>query len=446
MIWLPIGLAIGAVISWAVLNLPEESAEPVINIGLNLFYVMVLALAVMLLFVAVISWWIVRRVISPALATLDQIVVELTAASLALEKNDNAAAISHAGEAVREGVGWYTVVSTRRLAAATALALLVALGGLVGTALLFRQTLYLKVQNKAIDLQTVTSEAQRRGGLLPELFAILQDPSLTETPDKSEGAAADQKRAKQRALVSRIITFIQAATPYWTIESAQEGEAGPRRADRLRSPERGHLLVGLLFAGFKFEALDQEALERMSFEYADLREKRLPPAQLRRVQLSRADLKKANLTSPGIDLSEATLSHADLSAAQFRETRMEHTFLDDAKLESASFLHTKMKGALLNRADLTSAKFEGARLEGASLVGAKLIKARIFETSLKGADLRNSDFTDATLIASDLENAIVGKGNPAAENLPSGFPRGWSSAPSGWEIYADHDLQRLRRK
>jgi hypothetical protein len=252
---LVVGLVVGAAASWAPLFGTLDRATPFVD-GFLYWFLPVLGVSAAVLAVTVpLAWWGLRRFVKGARGTLEQVVKETTAATRAVTERDAPTAAVHAEQAVLEAIAWYGPIAAQRWVVSTLLALLIAFGGLIGTALLFRQTLLLgdqnaklqeqtallRDQNAKLDLQTVTAEAQRRADLAAELFSILQAVSTA----KPEG-----QPQLEPGLTARIVAFSRAATPYWTIEvpaTLLASEAPTLQfADRPRSPERGQLLTGLV--------------------------------------------------------------------------------------------------------------------------------------------------------------------------------------------------------
>jgi hypothetical protein len=203
---LVVGIAIGAAASWPLLFALDRQA-PVVDEILRLMLPAFGVAAVLLLIAVPIAWWALSRFIKATGGTLQDVVREARQGVQAAANNDTAAAASHAEQAILEGLAWYGPLAARRFVVRTALGLLIAFGGMIGTALLFRQTVLLGVQNTLIseqvvllssqnakiDLQTVTAEAQRRGVLSVELFSIMQ-----EVAREIENVAKEQARPPYR--------------------------------------------------------------------------------------------------------------------------------------------------------------------------------------------------------------------------------------------------------
>ncbi len=183
----------GAALTW-VLVTRIEHAEPLVSVLRDLlplaFGGFVAALVVGLLLG---SWWLMR-IIGRAAGTLEQIVAEATKAAEAAARRDAPTAVSHAGQAAQEAVGWYAQGAAKRFAVQAALGLFVAFGGLVGTTLLFRQTLLLVEQIRKIDTQMMLLRKQNekldaQTGLLSEQNTKID--LQTVTVEAQSGRAGD---------------------------------------------------------------------------------------------------------------------------------------------------------------------------------------------------------------------------------------------------------------
>jgi hypothetical protein len=436
-----VGLTLGAAISWALLFGTIDRATPFVDI---LVHVVLPALGItvgILALVLVLAWRRAKRFLTRTQGTLEQVVAQAAAAAEAAAKRDAPQATHHAGQMAMEAAAWYGPIMARRGLMQASLAVLLAFGGLVGTALLFRQTLLLGMQNvrlqeqvdllrdqntkidrqvallteqnSKIDLQTLTAEAQRRGGLAPELFSIMQE--LSNLEQKPEGPVI------KPSLKGRIVAFSRAATPYWTIETHRmdNGQiSAPQRAARPRSPERGQLLVGLLLNNVRMPNL-QEA----TFADADLRQANLNDTDMGSMDLRAADLSEANLT-------RARLRSAALGGANLRGAYLSEADLSNAWLISADLTGASLTRAILNSATLIEANLSGAKLERADLQGANL--ARV---NLRNAIIAGANFADTVLHDADLTGAILGlnrEGPPA-------------TTPPGWIAYDDGQYFRLSR-
>lgn len=365
--------------------------------------------AISIFIVAPLVAFILWRFFRNAIGTLNQIVTEVFAAVLAQKNGDTAACFRHLQLAGQEGFAWYAPIATRRWMLQAALGLLIALAGLFGTVLVFRQTLLMKEQNaklieqtgllrdqnEKLDIQTVVAEtAQRRAMLAPELFLILQAISRND-----------------RELLSsiRIETFSQSATPYFSMEVIdQSGARVLALSKQQKSSERGQLLVALASAKLSIPS-------RAVFSFAELSSARMSDSDLDNAQLSNAYLDSAHLES-------TTLRNAVLFRTSFRGAEMKNADLSGAQLYSNDFF----------RADLTGAKLVGLR--GPKPLGSNEIYADFGNATLIDADFSNTTFSE------DTEWNYAAVGRPQLDGaLPIGFPKGWSSPPAGWKTIVDDD-------
>jgi uncharacterized protein YjbI with pentapeptide repeats len=437
-------MLIGFAATWVLFYGPIEDAAP----SPSAFHVLVAVLSGFFGafgVVVLLAWWAVHS-LKKIHGTLEQIVREAADATRAVIRKDAPTSVEHVEKAIRQGVVWYGTFTARQWLVRVAFGLLFGFGGLIGTAMLFRQTILLGKQNEKLDLQTVTAEAQRRAGLSAELFAILQAVSVINVV--AVGTTPPQSGTEQipRGLKARIVALSRAATPYRVIEVPEGTQDGnvpiPRLADRSRSPERGQLLVGLALAG-----IDITALEGVSFEGGDLRS-----ADLSGVNLTRANLADASLTDARLvhaNLSDARLTRANLTDANLANARLPGASLIRASLIRASLSDANLSDANLTRANLTDAFLTDADLVRAYLAGADLTNADLSDANLTDSNLSDANLTRATLFSADLSRAnltgaIVGR-TGASGQLPEDFPRGWDGPPPGWEVYNHLGDARLRR-
>ncbi|MET4487641.1 pentapeptide repeat-containing protein [Bradyrhizobium sp. LA7.1] len=420
-----VGVAVGVAITWAFLFATLDHAASLIDGTLHIFLLIIVVLGLLLSLAIPITIWVARRFFTHAHGTIEQVLLDSAAAVRATAERDVPTAVTHVERAINEGFAWYAPIAARRWVARTALGLLVAFGGLTGTALLFRQTLLLGEQNKLlqeqilllrdqntkIDLQNVTAEAQRRAALLPELLSILQD-AAKQVKDKEEKGEV-RPITLDVPLAARIYALSRIATPYWMMEPSLAGRAEvglspPRLSDRQRSPERGQLLVGLLAAGVDVSSMGHGP----DFSASDLRDAVLRGYNMSGINLDFADLR-------GADMSRANLSRANLSSADLGYRQV--VLLAPGR-GSVNTTLTK-----LSNADLRGTKFVQADLEGAQMDGAQLGCVELFDscTSFSGAVVTR--FTD-------LEGATVDRAETTRLILPH-----------GWELFDENGSIKLRR-
>jgi Pentapeptide repeats (8 copies) len=403
-----VGIAVGATASWALLFGALDSAKPLVESLLNSFLPLLGIACLMLVVIVPLVALAIHRFLKGAKGTLEQVIQEVSASAQAVAQKDVSTSVARAERAVLAALAWYAPVATRRWIVRTALGLLVAFGGLVGTALLFRQTVLLgeqnrklieqidllKDQNIKLDLQTVTAEAQRRAGLAPELFSILQEGSK-----QLKGKASPESPvALTEELAARIVAFSRSANPYWTIEL--DGRRVPRLADRARSPERGQLLTGLVLIGADLRPLVKKGAQ---FVASDLREANLKGAKLNYIDLQEADLRGADISSA--DLRDARFVNADLSCSADNPSKCSDLAL--AQLEAANFSQANLTGARLAQARV------GCRTDGPDMTTG--LRTLYYCTDFKDARLEN-----AMLFGISISNVEYW-----SRIWPSGLPKQW---------------------
>lgn len=442
-----VGVAIGASASWPLFFGALDRAEPAVDGALHLVLPALATTAALLLLVGPLTWFGVRRFLGRVQGTLSRVTMELAQTSRAMAESDTVRAVNHAEQAVLEALAWYAPVAARRFLFHSALALLVAFGGMLGTVLLFRQTLLMgaqnkmlseqvellkdqnekleqqiklsieqnknveqqidlmKQQNRKIDLQTVTAEAQRRGPLTAELFALL-----------SQATSIQPRNGKIKltpVLITRIVAFSRSATPYWLVEISEVtvGEVAspePRLTNRARSPERGILLTSLVTAGVDMSGLVQAGVV---FVDSDLRN---------------AIIENANFL--GLDLSGSDFQGAILHNAKFVKSNLENTNFSNAKLKGVDATKAKFGRANLSHADLTSANLSDADLQDGHF--------------LRPANVNNTDFTDAHLLT-----LWVGGVDFSTSDLSGTKVRAQFDDLPGWmksEEFGEYVMQRRR--
>lgn len=431
---LTVGIVIGTAASWALLFGKLDTAKPLVDrIFDSLLPVLGIACLAMAIIVPLGAWGI-QRFLKGARGTIDEVVKEISAGAQAAAQKDASSSAVHAERAVLAALAWYGPIAARRWIVRTALGLLVAFGGLVGTALLFRQTALLveqntllgkqnaklneqtdllRDQNKKLDLNTVTAEAQRRAGLASELFSILQE-GATQLKDKN--ASPNYPLPLTAELTARLVAFTRSANPYWTIELDDQTKI-PKLADRARSAERGQLLAGLILIGAAIQPLIAKGAQ---FSGADLREANLDGAKLRGINLQDADLRGAGLAYT--DLTWAHLNNADLSCI--------------VDLHSKSKKCSSLYSALIRTTD-----FAGANLKGADLNYARagcdlrpIPNRRQGQDLIACTDFKNSNLEDAKLAM------YVNEEKHWQRMWPLGLPVGWKF--EGLSMRRAPDLRR----
>ncbi|MCP4562857.1 MAG: pentapeptide repeat-containing protein [Bosea sp.] len=427
-----VGVVIGAAASWSILVGTIDGAAPMVDAFIRLLGPIAGAIGLGLAVAVPLSWWAINRFLRGAKGTLDHVVGQVSAATQAVSVRDSSAAIAHAEKAILGALAWYGPIAARRWVVQTALALLIAFGGLIGTALLFRQTRLLGEQNeklekqtsllvdqnKKIDLQTITAETQRRTVLSAELFSILQGLMLLEATSETP---ANRDRI-MRSLSSRISAVSLAATPYWTIEVERgeiEGEATSiTLSERARSPERGQLLMGLLLAG-----LDPISFPGTIYAEADLRRIPLQRAKLQNLDFLKADLSEAKLLE--VDLREANLQEAKLDNAQLSSVLFENANLERATAKGATIVSSNLERAILIQSELSGARIKNTNLSSVQAEGIELSQSIIIDSkfehgSLEAASFNRSIMVSTLFLKAKLANAGFRELNSIFESLGAG--------------------------
>lgn len=409
-----VNAVIGGTLALALAFQGVDAAAPWVDIFTRSATDLIAILAIALFVVSPSIAWLQWRFLRHTIGTADQVITEVSGALLAHGSGDSKTFHHHIQRAVREGFAWYTPVAGRRWVLQAAFGLLIVLAGLFGTTLVFRQTQLMKEQNAKLteqtgllrdqndklDIQTVVAEAaQRRAMLAPELFLLLQ--AITNVQDKPIAPV-------------RIETFTQSATPYFSmVVIDRSGARILTLSKQQKSAERGQLLIALASAKISIPP-------RAVFNFADLSSAQMSDFDLNDVQLSDAYLDGANLNS-------STLRKATLMRTSFRGAEMRGTDLTGAQLYSCDF----------SSADLTGAKLVALR-------GPKPSGSNPIYGNFGGATLIDVDFSGTTFRAdTEWEYAAVGRQSDGV--LPDGFPKGWSSPPTGWKTFVDDDgLVRLQ--
>jgi uncharacterized protein YjbI with pentapeptide repeats len=104
-------------------------------------------------------------------------------------------------------------------------------------------------------------------------------------------------------------------------------------------------------------------------------------SQLQGVTLDEAELQGAHLV--GTRLEGAKLDLAQLQGASLNGADLEGASLDSAQLQGADLRAAHLQGARLDRAQLQGAHLEGAELDGTSLNGAFLWRAQLTTSGLE---------------------------------------------------------------
>ncbi|WP_164547426.1 MULTISPECIES: pentapeptide repeat-containing protein [unclassified Bosea (in: a-proteobacteria)] len=434
-----IGASAGAIVSWVLLSPKIERAAETVDQVSQTAQAMIAGAGLALLVAAPVGWYVIARALNSTTASLSAVVSNLSAAANAVIDARHGAAVSHARDAAHEGVAWYAAVSSRRWIAQTAIGILIAFGSLIGSALLFRQIILLSEQNNKlekqtkllaaqneliidqsskIDLQTITSEAQRRSGALSELNFLTQRIFSTPLTNIND---TETRRVLDDQLISQLVNFSHSLTSYYTVETVNSTkddnmEVVLKRSERARSPERAQLIRGLATAQVDFVHVAE-----VPFDYADLRSASFSGIKMHSIRLSNSDLGKSRFNS--VNLQGADLRNSHLNGARFNYGSIQH----------ADFASTHGDSVVFDSIDAAnSAVFHSARLVGTSflnIVGYDIIftELRAIRLSIHSSTLDHCDFGDAhvnsfTIVSTKLRHCNFSKslfknGTVVASNL-----------------------------
>ena len=350
-----------------------------------------------------ISTLVIRRFVGNAEGTLDKVVWNSSRAFGAILERDLGLANRHMEKALLAGVSWYTQAAVKKWAVNTSLSLLVAMVGLIGTVLLYKQIALLKdqndkistqieilkVQNEKLDQQIIVSEAARRGSLTSELLSILQQINSANLSNSSK----TERTTVSDALKSKIIAFSRAASPYYVLDAGEYGNAiilnevinvrQPKYNLRKISPERGQLLLGLI-------AEKVAVPELANFDYADLR---------------------------GASLSDCNLDSARMSNADF---------------SFANISNCSMRGINISASRVYVTTFSNVNLDQAKAIGINFKLADFDNTTMRGSVIYKSKFNDVDISSLDLTNSIISlpNKNDNAEIASGYLPKSWKLEPT----------------
>lgn len=404
-------VAVGIGIAWALYaHFDSLSVEKILEwAGLALIIGLVtLALAIPL------TLLIIRRLLRRIEGSLSVVVQRSSQTARAYLEGRPTDAFAHAEVLVQEGIAWYAPIAARRFVVQSTLALLVAVGGLVGTTLLFRQNSLLKEQNEKLDkqnektdFQIITAEAQRRADLTAELFAILrQVEDLTSqsgaryelskvcvnryaaddpirNPNMVDGCASDAKKmlVLPPGLTGRIRALAASATPHFTVQISRGESWVFSTSGKPLSRQRGQLLIGLAASGVDFAKLGAD------FRYADVSDANLDDANLSGI---RAD--GANFS--GSTLERAILKNASLRDVNFYRAKLIGTDARDSSLSNADFSSSK-----LDFVDFGGSTLENVGFYSAFIRSVRFSEANLFRTSFLNADLANVTISESNIVS-----------------------------------------------
>ncbi len=370
------------------------------TLGANLPKILIAFLALIIITGLLASWVVFRkeRVLKRIFGVSDTDLSEFnrTARALidSLAARDTTASKMHLETLVRRGTAWYSWISFRRWVVVVIQSLFVALGGLLGTILLYNQNKLLTQQNellqhqtKRLDQQTYLQEAERRGSLIFLMGNILD--ALNQELRLDVGTPGVRDLSPQ--LIGRIIALSNSLRPYRYLD-------GDSLVARELSPERGHLLLSIISS-----EIDRGSLRRI-YKSADF-----SAADLRNAVLSGEYFVGINLANA--NLNGAILDDADLSGANLSGAEMNDAIMPRAALRDARFRQSQMRNVNLAFADLSRTNFAGADLSRATLNGANLSSAHFTKTLMLKSNWTGATFSRTTLAGALIDSVTVGEYN-----------------------------------
>ena len=363
---LVIGVVMGALI--ALVGLPAVQSY--------LSFV-VIAFIVILLLVTGIAFFIVQRkewVLKKVFKVDDLDLADLKDAGQAMLKGiwskDFDTSRQHFDVIFSKLFAWYSWMNFRRWVLTIVSGLFMSFGGILGTVLLYNQNKLLIQQNELmqrqnyrLDQQTYLQEADRRSSLIFLMGNLLD--AMDEELKTDIGQPGVRDLSPQ--IVGRVIALSNSLRPYRYME-------GDTLVARELSPERGQLLISLINS-----QIDNRSLSRI-FQFADFSAAELSGAVLSREYLGRINLREANLSGADLsacDLNQADLNKADLGGAILADANLQKANLSDTDLREAVLGNTDLRGATLYGADLRDIDLSALDLRGTYIEKAKLDSASV---------------------------------------------------------------------
>jgi len=255
---------------------------------------------------------------------------------------------------------------TRNWALRIITTIFIAIGGLLGSILLYNQNQLIVKQNDRIDIQNSLLEADRRSSLVFLMSNILDkvDSEIKSQRDTMQNEVTESSEIKyslSKPLMSRIIALSRALRPYRIMD-------GDTLSTELISPERGQLFIALMENGLDSRT-QYEIVNKGNFSYADIGRTRIYNASFPNANLSHVNLNSTSFMWGG-----------DLLGVNF----------SGAKLLFVNFSGADIGNVDFSGADLTKANFGGVKLGGVNFANAKLYHANFRKADFSG--VKNINF------------------------------------------------------
>lgn len=162
------------------------------------------------------------------------------------------------------------------------------------------------------------------------------------------------------------------------------------------------------------------SMKEASFAESNLREVNLRGVNAIGANFEGANFHKANLTN--LRAHAANFSGANLSCAVGKQIDfccgdLSFSCMNDAKLDSATFVNANLANANLERACLMNCAFVGCRIENANFQFANLERSNLMYTDLTVADFQHASFRFARLYGCRLEGMELPSADFESANL-----------------------------
>ncbi len=236
-----------------------------------------------------------------------------------------------------------------------------AIGGLLGTVLLYNQNELIKSQNEL-------AEGTRRSSLV-FLMSNIMDKVDEELKDTTINPNGSRKLTPQT--IGRIPALSQSLKPYYYLKDG-------KLIDKPLSPERGQLLVNIMNSNFDSHTLKQ-LIRKTTFEKINLDDARMDSMNIYSSTMWESSLR--NATFLGSNMNEVDLWGADMERATFWNAQVKYSDLRFSNLKGADF---------------TDANLEHADLRSSKLWGTKFFGTNLTEVDFEGSQLPFANFREAT--------------------------------------------------
>lgn len=244
--------------------------------------------------------------------------------------------------------------------------------GLLGTTVLMKQNEKLDLQNEKIEVQnnriiqqTYLQEADRRSSLIFLFSDVINDMNAE---------LSQENRTLSNALIGRIVNLSRAFKPYYYLD-------GDSLTTKLKSPERGQLLLALLESELDTQTY-KVIFQRSDFSYAELEGFDLSFKYLDWINLKYAHLDNANFENSSVRLS-------NLSFASCKNANFQSADLTLSDLIGTNFTNANLIMAILNACNATSIVLDSADIRGSDL------KSVLFENgSFVHSDMSYASFSN----------------------------------------------------